>query len=249
MDAVLRPRFWVDKEEALRYLGFSGQDIDPELDGRIDQMIERCQRESAPKFLTRVFLVQDGEASCVGEASRSARPAAPAPAAGPVRLQGTPLQLEGADIAAHLAGARAVGVLACTLGLPNEAAYRRIAAGSTTDAALFSAAGSSLVESVANAAEAEIVAQGVAMGLHSNWRFSPGYGDFPLSVQRQLLAALGADRLLGMEAGPSFMIIPTKSITAVIGLFDTPRSDLKKTCAHCVCQSHCTLRKVKPCYL
>ena len=81
MDAVLRPRFWVDKEEALRYLGFSGQDIDPELDGRIDQMIERCQRESAPKFLTRVFLVQDGEASCVGEASRSARPAAPAPAA------------------------------------------------------------------------------------------------------------------------------------------------------------------------
>ena len=45
------------------------------------------------------------------------------------------------------------------------------------------------------------------------------------------------------------MITPTKSITAVIGLFDTPRSDLKKTCTHCVCQSHCTLRKVKPCYL
>lgn len=49
-------------------------------------------------------------------------------------------------------------------------------------------------------------------------RFSPGYGDLPLSLQPAMLRLTGADRMLGVQAGPSFLMTPMKSVTAVVGL-------------------------------
>ena len=48
-------------------------------------------------------------------------------------------------------------------------------------------------------------------------RFSPGFGDMPLSFQETLLAACSASKL-GIKALPSGLLIPSKSITAVIGV-------------------------------
>ncbi len=59
------------------------------------------------------------------------------------------------------------------------------------------------------------------MGSAGNWRFSPGYGDCPLSAQRSIVnSVLNATRLIGLTVTPTSLLIPTKSVTAVIGLFD-----------------------------
>ena len=49
-------------------------------------------------------------------------------------------------------------------------------------------------------------------------RFSPGYGDLPLSVQPAFLAALDATRRLGITLTSSFLMVPTKSVTAFVGV-------------------------------
>lgn len=49
-------------------------------------------------------------------------------------------------------------------------------------------------------------------------RFSPGYGDLPLEMQKTLLSLLDAQRLLGVSLTDALLMTPTKSVTAIVGL-------------------------------
>lgn len=49
-------------------------------------------------------------------------------------------------------------------------------------------------------------------------RYSPGYADFPLSAQRELLALLDAPRKVGVSLTDSLLMVPSKSVSAVIGV-------------------------------
>ena len=48
-------------------------------------------------------------------------------------------------------------------------------------------------------------------------RFSPGYGDFPLTAQRDIFAILDCPKRIGLSLNQSLLLSPTKSVTAVIG--------------------------------
>ena len=142
----------------------------------------------------------------------------------------------------------------CTLGMANEAAMARRKAQSALDAAIYGAAGSSLVESVADACEAAVVADAAKRGMRTNWRYSPGYGDLPLALQPEIVRVLAADKRLGMVATESNLLIPTKSVTAFVGLFDADAkldeaSGVKSSCEGCACRQNCTLRAAAtPCW-
>jgi len=49
-------------------------------------------------------------------------------------------------------------------------------------------------------------------------RFSPGYGDTDLSVQKPLLRRLQADKTLGITLNSAYLMTPVKSVTAIAGL-------------------------------
>ena len=49
-------------------------------------------------------------------------------------------------------------------------------------------------------------------------RCSPGYGDLPLSLQPHLLSALNANKLLHITLSDTLLMIPQKSITAIVGI-------------------------------
>ena len=51
-------------------------------------------------------------------------------------------------------------------------------------------------------------------------RYSPGYGDLSLSVQKDVLNILNADKILGIKLGENLLMIPKKSITAIQGVID-----------------------------
>ena len=218
----------VDRGEVLRYLGYAGQELSPELDGRIDAVIDRCLAAARPAGCARVFDVS-------GVAERDGVPV--------IGLAGTALQLRGHSIAEHLEGALAVGVLAVTLGLGVEAELRRLSLTDRVGQLVFDAAGSALVERAADAAEARVVAAATERGLFCGKRFSPGYGDFPLATQPILLATLDAQRALGITLSPELLMTPTKSVTAVVGLFGEPQEGAgREACGTCLCRDFCLLR-------
>lgn len=49
-------------------------------------------------------------------------------------------------------------------------------------------------------------------------RFSPGYGDMPLECQRDIVDFLETKKNIGMSLTESLMMIPVKSVTAIIGI-------------------------------
>ena len=49
-------------------------------------------------------------------------------------------------------------------------------------------------------------------------RFSAGYGDFSISHQKSILEVLDANKKLGVSLTESYMMTPTKTVTAVVGI-------------------------------
>lgn len=217
----------VERGEVLRYLGHSGQKIAPELDARIDEVVARCLGAARPRGVTRVFDV----------ARRGRRDGRPV-----IELAGTALALEGSSIARHLDGAVAVGVLAVTAGMGVDLELRRLSLTDRVAEVVFDAAGSALVERAADAAEADIVAEAAARGLYTGSRFSPGYGDLPLATQPVLLSSLDAQRALGITLSATLLMSPTKSVTAVVGLFEEPRERAYVACDECLSRDFCKIR-------
>ena len=94
--------------------------------------------------------------------------------------------------------------------------------------------------------QGRVIDQGLAVrfpGLYLTDRFSPGYGDLPLSLQPGICAVLDAERRVGIHVTPSFLMNPSKSVTAVIGLSDKPQMARIRGCAWCAMRETCTLRK------
>lgn len=217
----------LDRAEALRYLGYSGQSLEGDLEQRFDEAIFACEHEVTPRSVHAFFGIDQAQSS-------EQR----------VVLANCGLVLEGYDIARHVKGACEVALMACTLGDACERTLRRLAATSPTDALLFDAASSALVEAVANAEEASVVQEAAERGLHTNCRFSPGYGDFPLAVQPQFLAVLDAGRRIGLSATRDYLLVPRKSVTAVVGVFSEGVSGeaVRSSCSLCSLRECCELR-------
>lgn len=218
----------IDEAEVLRYMGYSGQKYSPELEGRIRQTMQECLDVSQPRGLVQVFEVAGRGTSADG------RPE--------VRLEGTALTLVGDSMREHMDGAVAVGVLAVTLGMANERMLKRLSLTDHIRQVIFDAASTTLVECAADAAEASIVRQAADRGLFTNFRFSPGYGDMPMQTQPVLLQTLDAQRRLGITLTPTLLMTPTKSVTAVVGMFHERQPSTHGSCKGCPCFDFCTIR-------
>ena len=68
------------------------------------------------------------------------------------------------------------------------------------------------------AAMEERAAKMAAQGYGMRWRFSPGYGDWPLEQQPELIRVTKCESI-GITLSESKMLVPRKSVTAIIGLY------------------------------
>lgn len=149
--------------------------------------------------------------------------------------------LPGADAAKMLAQCDRAVLLACTLGVEFEALLRAEQARDMAKAVILDACGSAWVEAGCDQVEHEL--KNRLPGRFLTDRFSPGYGDLPLSLQPAICAALDATRRLGLHVTEHFLMNPSKSVTAVIGLSDRPQPACIRGCAYCSMRETCTLRK------
>ena len=104
-------------------------------------------------------------------------------------------------------------LLCATLGVGVDMLLMRTATLSPTDAFLMDAIADALVEALCDYAEEKMCA-----GLDTTGRFSPGYGDLELSLGREILALTDAERMLGIKLTLSGMMVPKKSVNAIIAI-------------------------------
>ena len=123
------------------------------------------------------------------------------------------MQVQSKALSRNLAGCPEAYILAVTIGAQVDRLLLRLSAVSPTDRFITDALASSAAESLC-----EYASHRLASGLKCRPRFSPGYGDFPISFQPQVLDRLNAAQFLGITLTDALMMVPSKSITAVMGI-------------------------------
>lgn len=157
----------------------------------------------------------------------------------PPRLPQAALVLPGRHIARHLAGCDRCVVLALTLGGQVEQQLCAATATRIPMAVVLDAAASVLVEQYADAAEALLRAGVEREGRYLTGRFSPGYGDLPITLQDALLRLLNAQRAIGLTVTGSGILVPRKSITALLGSAAHPVQGQLAACDDCTLAGRC----------
>ena len=208
----------IDRGETLKYLQHRGGDIPDDISADIDRCEAGLIAVVRPRAVWRFFqLLPDG------------------------RLAGTDFRPAGEDIRSFLRGCGSVILMAATLGAESEILLRQTQLRSLADAVIMDAAASAAIENVCDnlcADLAEIMAP-----LCLTDRFSPGYGDMPLSQQEELCRVLDVGRRIGVNLSESALMIPQKSVTALIGVSERPGAGSRRGCALCDRFENCLYRK------
>lgn len=218
-------RLPVDRGAALAVLGYGDAVPDEATAASLEEAARRVEEAARPRYVSARFSLE------------WAFDAADDAGAGRPSIGG--VALPGRDIAAHLAGCHAAVLLGVTLGAEVDAAFRRAAAVDMRMAALMDAAASALCEQYAWAAQAALRGQAAARGEHLTTRYSPGYGDFGLAVQADLMRLLDLPRAIGVAAAPGGALSPQKSITAVLGAANVPVAGKLAECGTCARRDKC----------
>lgn len=178
----------IDVKQVCRYLRLYGRQPGAALEERIDAMLEAAQKTMRPLRTWRRF---DDIFAAGGSDSESLRK--------------------------HLAGCHAVYLVCGTIGAAFDALQRKTSAASPLDAFVLQAIGAAAIEAWMDETEAEIRRE-LKDGELLVDRYSPGYGDYPLVAQRRLLSLLDAPRNVGVSLTDTLMMVPSKSVSAVIGV-------------------------------
>lgn len=207
-------------DEALRYLG-AGAQAPAALRQEMADVARQLMQTLRPRYIYRVYPLRHEEHTEL--------------------LPDADVALTGGTARRMLAQCDQAVLLMCTLGAQFDTLLRTQQARDMSRAVMLDACGSAWVEAGCDAAEQELKTRFPERYLTD--RFSPGYGDLPLTLQPGICAALDAQRRLGVTVTESLLLNPAKTVTAVIGLANTPQMARIRGCAYCALRQTCALRK------
>lgn len=201
---ILAPPF--NERECLRYAGTEAKALTAEERA----LLEECLREVEGKLTYKVCWDRF-----------------------PVSIAGDTLdfgfgKVESADLRKNLEGCEEVILFAATIGLEIDRLIRRYTRLSPAKALFFQAIGAERIESLCDAVNGEW--KEAYQQLRP--RFSPGYGDLPLEMQRDIFRVLDCPRKIGLTLNESLLMSPSKSVTAIIGI-GGGAEEVKNKCSVC----------------
>ena len=121
------------------------------------------------------------------------------------------------DLKAALSGCCGAVLFAATIGAGIDRLIRRYERLTPAKALILQAIGAQQAEALCDRFNVEITGSLRASGFDTRPRYSPGYGDLPLSVQPDMLSLTDAGRRMGITLNASYLMSPSKSVTAIIG--------------------------------
>ena len=207
----------IRESEALLYLGYRGGEIPEEIREALRRCRDMILKTARPRAVWRKFRYHpDGS------------------------LEGTDFRPVGNDVHTLLRESHHVILFGATLGVEVETLLRRAQIRNMTDAVMLDSCASAVIENVCDNLCADLEQEA---GGYLTDRFSPGYGDMPFSQQPELCRALELQKRIGVSLSDGGMMIPQKSVTALMGVADAPQARPMSGCSSCGLYETCSYRK------
>ena len=217
--------FSPDMKETARYLGYS-KFVSPDQD--VSELLEKAAREmQAVMKAQAVFEIYDlsvvecPRSGCIettaNAGSQGGFDTRLAAHSTTVELKFADLTLHSRDLGRNLAGCTKVALVAATIGPQVDTLIRRHSSTNPVYASILQATGAMFIEEVVDLVNTEIKKIAEAQGLKTKPRYSPGYGDVPLEVQKDFFRLLPCTRI-GLTLMDTLIMAPEKSVTAFVGI-------------------------------
>lgn len=182
----------VDKKQAYRFMGCKDGFVNEDF----EQMYEECLRiylsSAQPRAVSRKTKVSLGEGN---------------------KIHFDFGTIESESLKRNLQNCESAYIFAATVGSDVDRQIKRLSLMSGGEGMILSCIASSGIE-----CWCDIINEEMAKKHKLRPRFSPGYGDVPLSVQPEILQFLDAGRKIGLTLTDALMMVPVKSVTAIVGI-------------------------------
>ena len=193
-------------KEVIRYLGYGRHAIDEPTYALVQTCLKELDELASVKFIYRIF-----ELSYLDEK----------------------LEIRSKNLAKNLQGCKEVVLLAITLGAEVDRLLQKYEKINMPKAVVFQASAAAVLEFHCDEFVKNLAEELKEEGKYLRPRFSPGYGDFSILCQKQILDSLDAAKHIGLSLTDSYMLVPTKSVTAVIGISNTNEQCHQSGCEIC----------------
>ena len=225
----------LNRKDIFRYLGLQshspGMDIREVEKLRLEAQIDRCEKLVLENARVRcVYQILPEEKIAAGFSSGADMP------------DDAVIVFEGRDIRKLLDGCTEAVLMALTLGSELERILMQEEVRDMSDALVLDVCASAAVEEAADDFERKLSDLLRKEGRYLTNRYSPGYGDLPLSCQRPLLELLNAQRAAGITLTSSGLMVPRKSVTAIMGISGNMKEKTLGGCGRCPLLSKCSYR-------
>lgn len=206
----------IDIQEVLRYLGYKKNCEDRDLILEIELAILELKEIITERSIYKICALEKTEEKIILEQN---------------------LNLNGKDIYAHLKESEKAVLMAVTLGTEVDKKINYYSKIDLKKAVIFDACTSAIIEAYCDKVEEKIREIAQSEGYYITSRYSPGYGDFSLEVQPKIIDFLQAYKKIGLSATENFILLPRKSVTAIIGFTYLKENNKCKNCAGCNLQN------------
>lgn len=214
----------INRKEVLRYLEYKGQDID----NNLIEIIEECRNITKdrinPRYTFRVYSIKQKYK-------------------GIIELEGTSLKLESKDLYKVLKDCNKCILMAATLGMDIEKDIKKYSYTELTKGIIIDSCGTTAIEEVCDKVQDEIKNTILKDGQYLTFRYSPGYGDLPIEKNIEILNILNGQKEIGLTITNSGIMIPRKSVVAIIGISDKNIKHSRKSCSSCNNKNTCKFKK------
>lgn len=207
------------KKNVLKHLGHEGQPIDITLNEKINKGIDIVDQVKG-KYVYKIFDFSSGE---------------------DIKIHNTLLTLRGESIKHILSQADKLVLFAATLGHEMDANILKTSYVSAVDMMILDACAGVKIEDVLDGMEEKIKKETTN---YLTPRFSPGYGDLSLEIQKDLIDILAA-KTIGIHVTDAYMLLPKKSVTGIIGISSDKMDVTYKFCDGCLLRTSCDFKKCK----
>lgn len=193
------------KKEILRYAGCARQaDVGIE---QIESMIDECLEEVLPKLSYKVCYEKLPLTISNGTCDFGC------------------MQVNSHNLAKNLQGCESVLLFAATIGVEIDRLIAKYGHLSPAKAVLLQAIGAERIEALCDMLCEGLQEELAGKGLVLRPRFSPGYGDLSLEIQKDIFQVLNCGKNIGLCLNDSLLMSPSKSVTAFIGIAQDCTSD------------------------
>lgn len=181
-------------QETARYMGYKhGAEPSEEICELIDEAYKELCKVIQPKYIYKEYDFTKTEDGIIVEG----------------------IEFKSKKLLNHLRNSTSIVLFGATLGQGADALIRKYSVTDIAMTAVAQAVAGSMVENFCDIACDEMKKE--IKGEHRT-RFSPGYGDFHISAQEDFFKLLPMNKQLGISLSDGFMMTPTKTVTAFIGV-------------------------------